>query len=287
MLARRRLILNTPTSKVRSASMGLVELGGLAVGPYTINAPISGLACYYYRTIAWQWKQEGKNKQWKRVAEETMNVPFYLDDNTGKVLVDPQGAEMDIHRDLREEYNESFFSTAGVPASVSSFLARHGVSDDELKTKIEEYCIKPKNYLFVLGTLAENTAPQGEQVVPLTKTTAPASTTHMTAQGKIAAAMMKAGVTSPAAWAAAGLPCPGASWNATGTATAVAPAEDFDLHPKTVVMKGTHQPAFFISWRSQREVVKSLGWQATLMIWGGPAGALICAYILLAQFFRL
>jgi hypothetical protein len=33
LLQRKRLILNTPTSKVRSASMGLVEINGLAIGP--------------------------------------------------------------------------------------------------------------------------------------------------------------------------------------------------------------------------------------------------------------
>jgi len=285
MLARRRLILNTPTSKVRSASMGLVELGGLAVGPHIIHAPISGLACYYYRTVAWQWKQEGRDKTWKKVAEETLNVPFYLDDNTGRMLVDPQGAEMDIHRDLREEYSDSFFSTNGVPASVTSFLGRHGVSDDA-KTKIEEYCIKPKNHLFVLGTLAENTAPPGEQVVRLSHQPAPAAAGDMTQQGKVAAAMMKAGIVNPAAWAVMGLPYPGANATATAAATAVAPVEDFDPHPKTVLTKGTHEPTFLISWRSQREVVRSLGWQATLMIWGGPLGALICAYMLLEQFFR-
>jgi hypothetical protein len=32
-LQRKRLILNIPTSKVRSASMGLVEVNGHAIGP--------------------------------------------------------------------------------------------------------------------------------------------------------------------------------------------------------------------------------------------------------------
>jgi threonine/homoserine/homoserine lactone efflux protein len=37
-LQRKRLILNTPASKIRSAAMGLVEINGLAVGPYTMLA---------------------------------------------------------------------------------------------------------------------------------------------------------------------------------------------------------------------------------------------------------
>jgi hypothetical protein len=52
-------------------------------------------------------------------------------------------------------------------------------------------------------------------------------------------------------------------------------------------MKGKHNPAFFISWQSQREIVKSLGWKSALMIWGGPALTLFCVYILAAQFGKL
>ena len=77
---------------------------------------------------------------------------------------------------------------------------------------------------------------------------------------------------------------------ATGVAAAptsgsvtVAPAAstDFDLHPAVVLRKGEHNPAFFISWRSQKEIVRSRGWQSMAMIWGGPAIALLCLYYLL------
>jgi hypothetical protein len=64
LLQRKRLILNTPASKVRSASMGLVEIGGLAAGPYVVTSPMGQTECYYYRSTAWQWKQEGRNKKW-------------------------------------------------------------------------------------------------------------------------------------------------------------------------------------------------------------------------------
>src|SRR5579864_250676 len=76
ILKRKRLILNTPESKIRSASMGLVEISGQAVGPHTMLAPASQLECFYYRTIAWQLKQSGKNKEWVKVAEEILHLPF-------------------------------------------------------------------------------------------------------------------------------------------------------------------------------------------------------------------
>jgi hypothetical protein len=332
LLQRKRLILNTPASKIRSASMGLVEVNGLAAGPYTMVAPITGVPCYYFRTIAWQWKQAGKNKSWVKVADESMHLPFFLDDNTGRVLVDPQGAEMDIHRDFQDEFSTSLFSSnLQVPQNVASFLARHAVAADK-KLKVEEYCIKPKNALFIVGTLAQNPGlnvaatpvrtltvepPSSSFSLPLgnlglgsalfstgatmswstitgepcaqevtlagkNKETKPVDTTQ---QEKITAALLKAGVTSPAAWAAAGI-----RTSVTVTTSGPDPAmsngaaEQFDLHPPVVIMKGSHNPAFFISWRSQRAVVGSLSWKSTLMIWGGPALTLFCVYLVAAQF---
>ena len=69
--------------------MGLVEINGLATGPYTMPAPITAVPCYYYRTMAWRWERRGKSSEWVKVADESLHVPFYLDDNTGRVPVDP------------------------------------------------------------------------------------------------------------------------------------------------------------------------------------------------------
>ena len=116
----------------------------------------------------------------------------------------------------------------------------------------------------------------------------------MTQQQKIAAALTKAGITNPAAWTAAGINGDFPTGNRTQTATAVQTApepprqqlstEDFDLHPPVVLMQGSHDPAFFISWRSPRDIVKSLSWKSSLMIWGGPALTLTCVYFLFARF---
>lgn len=261
---------------------------------------------------------------------------LFLDDNTGRVLVDPQGAEMDIHRDFHDEFGTSLFSSGlEIPVNVSSFLARHGVSTDK-KIKIDEYCIKPKNALFILGTLAQNPGlsvsatpvrslteanavslriPDISGLSPNTDVSiagkmlfsafksAPALPTRIhligptsrdqvsdpAEQQKITAALMKAGITNPAAWAAAGLANPAvvatpASASTGEGAVAAIATEQFDLHPPVVLMKGAHDPAFLISWHSQRDVISSLSWKSTLMIWGGPALTLLCAYIVAAHF---
>lgn len=332
LLQRRRLILDTPFSKIRSASIGMVEVTGQAVGPYTMIAPISARPCYYYRTLVWEWKQHGKNKEWVKIAGECMHVPFFIDDNTGRLLVDPRGADLDLHRDFQEEFNGSFFSNSDdAPANVNNFLARHGVMTSN-KIKVEEFCIKPKNALFILGTLAENpglevtsnpvrddavstvslgnfslsvqpmfSANTGNggfaakinvtrQVVRLSPDSSPANAADMTQQQKIAAALIKAGISNPAAWSAGGVSSeptatvqvlPDATQSTSG-GNGQAHDDGFEARPPVVLMKGTANPTFLISWRSQQEVANSLGWKCTLMIWGGPVLALLSLYVFLS-----
>jgi E3 Ubiquitin ligase len=309
--------------------MGLVEISGLAASPYVMVSPLRRAECYYYRSVAWQLKQQGKNREWVKVAEETLHVPFYVDDGTGKVLVDPRSAEMDLHRDLQQEYHRSvLFNGPEMPRCVADFLTRHGVDPDK-HIKVEEYCIKPKNFLFVLGTLSQNpgfdatVAPAWAEradrklsvgcnvnneadadglalahVVRLSESERTVPASAMTQQQKIAAALSRAGMSNPVVWSAAGTGVKTArSEPVVSSAPAVAietaavteqsedtDSEGFDLHPPVVLMKGSHQPAFFISWRSQRDVVKSLGWKSDLMIWAGPALTLTCIYFLLAHF---
>ncbi len=340
-LQRRRLILNTPASKIRSASMGLVEVSGLAVGPYVLISPLKQIECYYYRSVAWQPKQKGKTSEWVKVAEEILHVPFYVDDNTARVLVDPRGAAMDLHCDLREQYRDSvFFDGPEMPGCVGEFLIRHAANPDK-RIKVEEYCIKPKNALFVLGTLSQNpgldasirpawadlpgqgrngaatispslTMAEHEigldpadrygtpEVIWLSPETPALPVTAMTQQQKIAAALMKAGVSNPAEWAAVGIgakpkgtvalvakPCPAKAAAVAAQLDRVdqpLDSEGFDLHPPVVLMQGTHNRSFFISWRSQRDLVSSLGWKSRLMIWGGPVLTLGCVYFSLAHF---
>jgi hypothetical protein len=316
LLQRKRLILNTPASKIRSASMGLVEISGLATGPYVMTSPFKQAECYYYKSTAWELRQRGKNGQWVKVAEENLHVPFYLDDSTDKVLVDPRGADMDLHCDFQEEYHRSvLFEGPDMPASVRDFLQRHGADPDK-RIKVEEHCIKPKNFLFVLGTLSQNpgvdvsvvpawaeradgriirqvTTEIQPEIIRLSEASTPLPVTQMTQQQKIAAALSRAGLANGAVWTS------GAATGA-GATTAAAPAtaavqnqpaavetSAFDLHPPVVLMKGNHEPTFFISWKSQREVVGSLGWKSGLMIWGGPTLAITCIYILIAYFGRL
>ncbi len=345
--------------------MGMVELSGQAAGPYTVVAPITERPCYYFRTVVWEWKRRGRSDAWVKVAAECMHVPFFLDDNTGKVMVDPRGAELDLHCDFQQEFCDALFTIKEeAPPNVHALLSRHGISTKN-KIKVEEFCIKPKNSLFVLGTLGDNPgleltpkpilddeqntltsrdalwfnplqSPIGQKVLsfatggvdisssdhqsvselligggslsasefgntPMGKSILEEESRHaasanviqlsphsdfpdaadMTQQQKIAAALRKAGISNPTAWAAAGV-TPYAPTVATNSSTGTAASNgDFEPRPAVVLMKGKNNPTFLISWRSQRKIARSLGWKCTLMIWGGPVLTLLCLYGLL------
>lgn len=304
LLLRRRLILDTPFSKIRSASLGMVEIGGLAVGPYTMIAPITARPCYYFQTLVWEWKQRGRSKQWVKVAGECMHVPFFVDDNTGQLLIDPRGAELDLHRDFEQEFCDSFFTTKEpVPDNVRAFLARHGVATSN-KIKVQEFCIKPKNSLFLLGTIAENPGIEvGPTPIQDSNAVRVLGSSHFSMSLSFGAGPSLHHVPSRSFFQRTQHPLSAPSTavisrsSSFGSAAAIAFAaassdptgdhedklvDGFDPRPPVMLMKGTNNKAFLISWRSQREVVRSLGWKSALMIWGGPALALLSLYTFLS-----
>ncbi|MDD2655646.1 MAG: GIDE domain-containing protein [Candidatus ainarchaeum sp.] len=100
----RRLLIqrikNTPTSKVRSAAAGLVELFGKAVCKDGMDSPVSQRRCAFWR-IHGEYYQPGKHGGWRTILRKDSSTPFYLEDETGKMLIDPKGAEVDIPQDFQ------------------------------------------------------------------------------------------------------------------------------------------------------------------------------------------
>lgn len=321
LFQRRRLILSIPESKIQNAATGLLEVNGVSESPYVMLSPLNRTECHYYRAVAWQLRRSGNNTFWRKVVEETLYVPFYLNDGSGKLLVDPRGAEMDLPSTFQQDYHPSLpMPGSKVPGPIAEFLARHGI-DPQPGVKVEEYCIRPKSPLFALGTLSQNPGIDasitpawaekvGEkrktqehpkngatrnltQVVRLSEPNTEVPAAAMTQQQKIAAALSRAGMNNPAGWSSkaigvtAAKPGPTGSSVAVETAVEVTPqiergdSESFDLHPPVVLMKGTHRPEFSISWRSPRELVQVIEWNSYLMMLGGPVLALGCIYLIL------
>ena len=94
-LRRKRLIENIPTSTIRGMALGLVELIGRAKKDKPLISPLSLTPCVLYRYTVERYEKRGRHSSWVTVAKgSTFYCPFWIDDDTGKVLVFPQGAEL-------------------------------------------------------------------------------------------------------------------------------------------------------------------------------------------------
>lgn len=95
-LGRARVIEDTPTSRIRSAAQGYVELVGRCqpiVQP-PLSAPLTGEACVWHRYEVARFERSGNGGRWRRIESGGSTQPFELDDGTGRCRVDPAGAEI-------------------------------------------------------------------------------------------------------------------------------------------------------------------------------------------------
>lgn len=105
-LKRGRLLSGQATAKIRSASQGCVELNGsaeLMPGP-PIVSPISGRHCVWFEYIVEQKQtyHDGKHRRtrWVVVQRYRSDSLFYLRDDTGVCVVDPDDADI-LHAEKR------------------------------------------------------------------------------------------------------------------------------------------------------------------------------------------
>lgn len=124
----KKVIEDTPTSKVRSVAMGFAELKGVAKPSVMLTSPYSNFPCVYYKYTVEVETNNGKGTSRSIVREGGSGTPFYLDDGTGKILVSPKRAELRLRNNFRGgEYPEI----------------------------ITEWCIMAGTELYVAGTVGK------------------------------------------------------------------------------------------------------------------------------------
>ena len=157
-LKQKRMIENIPTSKVRSVAMGLVEVHGKAVKAKKIlKSPFSNKDCVYYKYTIEEYRKQGKHSKWVTIRKGEESTHFYLQDNTGSVLVDPKGANVDIPTD--NEYKSKWGTDP--PKVVMDYLKTHKISFEGLfganKTmRYREYYLAPNDNVYVMGDAGDN-----------------------------------------------------------------------------------------------------------------------------------
>src|SRR5262245_24531949 len=146
-LRMRRLVANTPTARIRSMAMGLVEINGTVEPRSTVLAPFSGKACAYWEVDVATQSRRG----WSVVHRNRSGSPFYLRDKTGVALVYPKGSECKIQYGTEEVYPGMM-----LPDCYAEYLNAHTSAVTRLSRmgtlRFRERMFEGGEPAFVLGT---------------------------------------------------------------------------------------------------------------------------------------
>ena len=92
-LKRYRTVADTPTSRIASAPQGYIEVVGRGQhqpGSKPLVSRFTGLPCLWYRYVV----ERKNNDRWEHVESGESDDTFALNDGSGKLLIDPDGAEI-------------------------------------------------------------------------------------------------------------------------------------------------------------------------------------------------
>ena len=146
-LRRRRLIADTPTARIRSMAMGLVEINGAVEPRSTVYAPFTGKPCAY-----WEVDVAIQNRRGHRIVHRNQSgSPFFLSDETGTALVYPRGAECRIHYGTEEVCPGLM-----LPPCYAEYMNEHGSAIGRLTRmgllRFRERILEAGQRVYVLGT---------------------------------------------------------------------------------------------------------------------------------------
>lgn len=147
-----REIENTPTSKIRSAAVGKIELSGLARMRKPMKSPITNLDCCWWMCRVQELRQNGKTSRWATIKTIGSMDIFFLEDPTGKVMVNPMGAEVSV-------LNSTFELNATNRTRLAPVLDSWGVGNSNWfglnrRMRVLEECLPECAPVYILGEIA-------------------------------------------------------------------------------------------------------------------------------------
>jgi hypothetical protein len=156
----RTLMRDTPTEDVESMAVGPSEVKGsaLAADGDPFPAPFSDDDCVVVEYEVEQYHEDDDGGNWNTVAQGVVHTPFYVDDGTGRVLVEPHDeATFDLDPDDRETVHVD--SSERGPEPVQRFVERtEAVSypadapGSENDRRYHQTLIRDKESVYVFGT---------------------------------------------------------------------------------------------------------------------------------------
>jgi EF hand len=158
-LNQKRIMQDTPTSKIRSAAQGYVELKGN--GHYLegemIEAPLSGKNCIWYQFSVQEYRRTGRDKDgkskwdWVTIDSGLSDEVFLIKDETGECIIDPDGASV-ITKVKESWYGRSRDpKNSDTPSNVLFRINIGGFSFGRKKFRFEEQRIHSGEDLYSIG----------------------------------------------------------------------------------------------------------------------------------------
>ncbi len=99
LLYYKRVVENTPTSKIRSHAMGMTELTGRTRPYYDLRTTHTLTRCIFFICRYYKYQRIDNAHQWRLTRTVSSGkLPFYIEDDTGRVLVNPKGAYYSLSR---------------------------------------------------------------------------------------------------------------------------------------------------------------------------------------------
>lgn len=249
-----RVIEDTPEIPIRSMPMGLVQIHGKAKGDQVVPSPVTGTPCLFYKVDIERWVQNRNGGNWTHYRTDADGPLFYLEDATGRVLVNAHNAEYDLFKSGRRQIGRGL-RVGGLSRLLTgkgdpTLMTAPGgyVSDASLFNYVESMPGK-SNFSMSLGGL---------------------SLGGVGGFGRSSAYRLTEYLILPEHW-----------YDVTGTCTENPAAKD--EHDRNMIVKGRNEPTFLISWRDEKRLESSLRSKAMLRIFGGAALAIACLAILLAK----
>lgn len=103
-----KLIKDTPTSKIRSLAMGIVEINGNAMpnNAKYLKTPFSNVNCFAYSYEVKEYKRHSSidikgntttDNRWETIAKGRNQTLFQVKDDTGSVIINPKNAELKLN----------------------------------------------------------------------------------------------------------------------------------------------------------------------------------------------
>jgi hypothetical protein len=149
--AKNRVIVDTPTSRVRSAAQGYVELSGQGLLPADAQnkGPLTGMPCTWWRYKVEERSSTGRSRSWSTVDSGTSEISFLLDDGTGQCLIDPRGAEV-FPGATNVWYGPEAWPQGRIPdgSGVFGWLVDTFVTD---KYRYTEHRLQPREHVYAIG----------------------------------------------------------------------------------------------------------------------------------------